>query len=189
MDPDICLIERIKNEHDSDSLQMLIDRHSGIYLDTVNKIISNTCGFVDKGEIINDKDYSIYSAALKYEPSRNTKFSTYLANETRWRCLNIYNKNKKFQKEPLEDQLKEVADSHVFLEDIEHKEAIKKVFNITNKQKDKRIKKIIDMRYGLSYNKPHSWKEIAESLSMSIQGCIDIHDKFLTKIRKEIQNA
>ena len=101
MDPDICLIERIKNERDSDSLQMLIDRHSGIYLDTVNKIISNTCGFVDKGEIINDKDYSIYSAALKYEPSRNTKFSTYLANETRWRCLNIYNKNKKFQKEPL----------------------------------------------------------------------------------------
>jgi DNA-directed RNA polymerase specialized sigma subunit len=189
MDPDICLIERIKNEQDSGSLQMLIDRHSGIYLDTVNKIISNSCGFVDKGEILNDKDYSIYSAALKYEPSRNTKFSTYLANETRWRCLNIYNKNKKFQKEPLEDQLKEVADSSVFVEDIQQKETLKKVFNITNKQKDKRIKKIIDMRYGLSYNKPHSWKEIAESLNMSIQGCIDIHDKFLNKIRKDIQNA
>jgi DNA-directed RNA polymerase sigma subunit (sigma70/sigma32) len=85
--------------------------------------------------------------------------------------------------------LKEVADSSVFVDDIQQKETLKKVFNITNKQKDKRIKKIIDMRYGLSYNKPHSWKEIAESLNMSIQGCIDIHDKFLNKIRKDIQNA
>jgi DNA-directed RNA polymerase sigma subunit (sigma70/sigma32) len=189
MDADICLIEKIKRENDNQSLRQLIDKHSGIYIDTVNKVISNSCSFVDKGEIMDDKDYSIYAAALKYEPSRNTKFSTYLANETRWKCLNIYNKNKKFQREPLNDNLKEVSDPVFFLDQIQEKEAINKVFKLTNEYKDPRIKKIIDMRYGLSYNKPHSWREIAESLNMSIQGCIDIHNKFLNKIKKEIQNA
>lgn len=189
MDSDLSLIEKIKSDNDDESLKTLIDKHSGIYIDTVNKTISNSCLFVDKSEIIEDKDFSIYSAALKYEPSRNTKFSTYLANETRWKCLNIYNKNKKFQKEPIEDSLKNIGDSHIFLDEIQHNEAIDKVFQLTSEYKDPRIKKIIDMRYGIAYNKPHSWREISESLNMSIQGCIDIHNKFLNKIRKEIQNA
>jgi DNA-directed RNA polymerase sigma subunit (sigma70/sigma32) len=189
MDSDICLIEKIKQENDNQSLQVLIDKHSGIYIDTVNKIISNSCTFVDKGEIMQDKDYSIYSAALKYEPSKNTKFSTYLANETRWKCLNIYNKNKKFQKEPLNENLKEVSDPSFFLDQIQHRETINKVLALTEEYKDPRIKKIIDMRYGFNYNKPHSWREISDHLNMSIQGCIDIHNKFLSKIKKEIQNA
>jgi DNA-directed RNA polymerase specialized sigma subunit len=189
VDTDIFLIEKIKNDNDNCSLQTLIDKHSGIYIDTVNKVISNSCSFVDKGEIMEDKDYSIYSAALKYEPSRNTKFSTYLANETRWKCLNIYNKNKKFQKEPLDDGFAKTSDPVFFLDDIQQKETLEKILQLTNEHKDPRVKKIIDMRYGLGYNDPHSWKEIAESLKMSIQGCIDIHDKFLNKIKKEIQNA
>jgi DNA-directed RNA polymerase sigma subunit (sigma70/sigma32) len=189
MDSDLLLIEKVKNDRDSKSLEELINKHSGIYIDTVNRVISNSCSFVDKGEIMEDKDHSIYSAALKYEPSRNTKFSTYLANETRWKCLNIYNKNKKFQKEPLNESLKDCSDPFLFLDEIQKQEVIDKIFKITESQKDTRIKKIIDMRYGFSYNKPHSWREIAEDLGMSIQGCIDIHNKFLNKIKKEIQNA
>lgn len=189
MDQDILLIEKIKNDNDDSSLKALIDKHSGIYIDTVNKTISNSCTFVDKGEVMQDKDFSIYSAALKFKPSKNTKFSTYLANETRWKCLNLYNKHKKFQREPTEDGLKKIGDPHVFLDEIQHREAINNVYKLTNEYKDPRIKKIIDMRYGIAYNKPHSWREISESMNMSIQGCIDIHNKFLNKIRKEIQNV
>ena len=63
------------------------------------------------------------------------------------------------------------------------------IVDLAKEQKDKRIKKIIDMRYGLTYNKPHGWKEVAAKLNMSIQGCIDIHDKFIKKIKLTIQNA
>jgi hypothetical protein len=94
MDSDLSLINKIKNDHDSESLKELINRHSGIYLDMVNKTVSDTCSFINKSEILLDKDYSIYAAALKYRDDKNTKFPTYLANETRWKCLNIYNKNK-----------------------------------------------------------------------------------------------
>jgi hypothetical protein len=189
MDADISLIEKIKSKNDSDSLQCLIDKHSGIYIETVNKTISNASFFIDKKEILDDKDYYIYEAALKFEPERNVKFSTYLAYETRWRCLNIYNKQKKFQREPLDDNFNNQPDNSFFLEEIETQEYISMIIDLAKEQKDQRIKKIIDMRYGLTYNKPHGWKEVAANVKMSIQGCIDIHDKFIKKIKLTIQNA
>jgi DNA-directed RNA polymerase specialized sigma subunit len=155
----------------------------------VNRTIPSSCSFVDKNEVLEEKDFYIYTAVLKYDPSYNTKFSTHLANETRWRCLNLYNKNKKFQKEPLEDQLKDIEDPNFFLDQVLIQEDALKLSKITEKQKDKRIKKIIDMRYGLCYNDSHSWREIAEVLNISVQGCIDIHDKFLKKLKKELKNV
>lgn len=189
MEEDLCLINRIKDENDSISLQELINRHSGVYVDVVNKMVSETCEFMNKSDILSDKDFSIYNAALKYKPEKNTKFSTYLANETRWRCLNMYNKNKKMIEEPIEDQVREKASSKDFLIELQHQEIIQKILDAAKKNPDKRIKKIIDMRYAMNYNKAHSWKEISESLKMSIQGCIDIHNKFINKIRKEINNV
>ena len=91
--------------------------------------------------------------------------------------------------EPLDDEIKEKASSSDFIKEIEHNELIKKVIEIAKKNPDKRIKKILDMRYSLTYNKPSSWKEIAIKLNMSIQGCIDIHNKFIQKIKKEITNV
>jgi RNA polymerase sigma factor (sigma-70 family) len=189
MDSDISLIEKIKEQRDNDSLKELINRHSGIYIDIVNKTVSDSCEFLNKKDILSEKDYSIYSAALKYQSFRNTKFSTYLANETRWKCLNLYNKNKKMIEQPLEDSIKDRASSEDFISDLQKNEIIEKIIGLAKEDSDKRIKKIIDMRYCFGYNKCHSWKEISQDLNMSIQGCIDIHNKFIQKIRKEITNV
>ena len=67
MDTDLSLINKIKDFNDSNSLKELINRHSGIYLDMVNKTVSDSCGFINKNDILKDKDYSIYSAAIKYK--------------------------------------------------------------------------------------------------------------------------
>lgn len=189
MESDLSLITNIKEKNDSISLQELIDRHSGIYIDIVNRTVSDSCAFMNKKDILSDKDYSIYSAALKYQPDRNTKFSTYLANETRWRCLNMFNKNKKMVEEPLDDSIKEKSSSEDFLSDLQQNELINRIIDLAKKNPDKRIKKIIDMRYSFGYTKVHSWKEISRQLNMSIQGCIDIHNKFIQKIKKEITNV
>jgi RNA polymerase sigma factor (sigma-70 family) len=189
MESDLSLIKKIKDQNDSECLQELIERHSGIYVHTVNKIVSDTCSFMNKEEILSDKDYSIYNAAIKFDPGKNTKFSTYLANETRWRCLNLYNKNKKFIEEPINDSIKEKASSSDFLIEFQKQEILDKVIKLAEKNPDKRVKKILDMRYAINYNKAHSWREISEELNMSIQGCIDIHNKFVNKIRKEITDV
>jgi hypothetical protein len=189
MDTDLSLINKIKDFNDSDSLKELIDRHSGIYLDMVNKTVSDSCGFINKNDILIDKDYSIYSAAIKYKSDKNTKFPTYLANETRWKCLNLYNKNKKMIEEPLSDDFKEKSSSEDFLFEIQANEIIKNVLDMAAKNPDSRVKKIIDMRYCFGYNKAHSWREISNELNMSIQGCIDIHNKFINKAKNEIKNV
>ena len=78
------LINNIKNQHDiEESLNELVERHSGIYIDMVNAYSSRDSAFIDKDELINDKEYKIYLAALKYDETKGTKFSTYLGNETK----------------------------------------------------------------------------------------------------------
>ena len=52
-------------------------------------------------------------------------------------------------------------------------------------EKDERVKKIVDMRYGAGNNKLTPWRHIAEELNMSIQGCINVHNKFINKVKKE----
>ena len=61
---------------------------------------------------------------------------------------------------------------------------IKKQLNeFLKKEKDERVKKIIDMRYNGPHNKLTPWRIIAEKLDMSIQGCINIHNRFINKIK------
>ena len=187
MDSDLSLIYKIKEQNDSHSLTELINRHSGIYIDTVNKIVPNDSHTVDKEEVLMDKDSSIYSAAIKYDPSKNTKFSTYLAYETKWKCLNLCNKNKNFPKDPLDDNLTQSPDHRDFVMEIEAKEIIDCIKTRVEQCDDKRVKKIIDMRYFNGYNKPTTWKIIAKELNMSIQGCINIHDQFISETKKELK--
>ena len=40
METDLHLINKVKKEKDIDSLKQLIDRHSGIYVDMVNKYLN-----------------------------------------------------------------------------------------------------------------------------------------------------
>ena len=42
------------------------------------------------------------------------------------------------------------------------------------------------MRYNSDNNKLIAWKIIAKEMKMSIQGCINIHNKFINKHQKEL---
>ena len=54
------------------------------------------------------------------------------------------------------------------------------------KEKDNRVKKIIDIRYNTTNNKLGPWRVVAKELDMYIQGCINIHNKFITKVKNEL---
>ena len=59
MEKDILLINNVKEEGDIESLKELIDKHSGIYVEMVNKHIPNDLEGVNKEDLIQDKDFSI----------------------------------------------------------------------------------------------------------------------------------
>ena len=91
------LTDNLKLDIDTESsLQELINRHSGIFLDIVTSYVPKNSTTGCRQDLINDLEYHIYNAGLKYDHTKNTKFSTFLGNEAKWACLNQYNKNKKY---------------------------------------------------------------------------------------------
>ena len=73
------LVQNVKDNNAADSaIKELILRHSGIFISIVTSHFERS-NFLKFGlELIQEKDYYIYQAALKYNPSKKTKFSTML---------------------------------------------------------------------------------------------------------------
>lgn len=186
VDSDYTLISNIQEENDEDSLLEIIDRHSGIFHTMVNQFMSHPHCSLDKSLLVGEKDSTIYSAALNYDPTRKTKFSTHLANQTKWKCLNILNKKKKNKEFQLDENSNyDEPFSDGFSREIDKEEAFSLFNKCLKKEKDERVKKIVDLRYGVDNNKLTPWRKIAEELDMSIQGCINIHNRFINKVKKE----
>ena len=191
---DIELIERVKSEEDPNPfISEIINRHSGIYLDIVNTYSSSDSPFIDRSELIKDKNYNIYKAILKYNPSKGAKFSTYLGNETKWLCLNTYNKNKRHPTITTETLDLFHPDLELYTESIKEnieRDIFNKVINLIEKHPDKRVEKIFKMRYIIGKkNKVMPWKTIGNKMNLSIQGCINIHNKFIQKVKQKTQNV
>tara|TARA_A100001201_G_scaffold138806_1_gene130110 strand:- start:184 stop:795 length:612 start_codon:yes stop_codon:yes gene_type:complete len=187
VESDLTLISKIQEDNtDQQSLIALVDRHSGIFHTMVNHFMSSPQCVLDKSSIVDEKEITIYDSALNYDPSKNTKFSTHLANQTKWKCLNALNKKKRSRECFIDDENTYIEPScDSFIEDIDKDEALHVFEKCLETEKDERVKKIVDMRYGSNNNKLTPWRKIAKNLDLSIQGCINIHNKFINKVKKE----
>ena len=187
---DLQLVDNIKKDTKTeDCLQELIGRHTGIYLDIVNKYTLNG-NTTNRLDLIDEKDYNIYQAALKYEGDRGTKFPSFLGNETKWICLNKFNKRKRDPQLSIDD-VKESDILHPKKEKIkkEDLEVFSEAIKLSKAHKDKRVEKIFEMRYITGEkNKVMPWKKISEELNMSIQGCINIHNSAVEKFKIELKD-
>jgi hypothetical protein len=190
MQTDLTLINNIKKSNDEESLLELINRHSGIYHTMVNYFLSGNQNVGDKSALAEEKSLNIYSSALSYDPNRNTKFSTHLANQTKWKCLNIINKKKRNKEIYLDDKEVYIEPScESFIAQIKKKEVFSLFEECLREETDSRVKKIVDLRYNTDNNKVRAWRVIASEIGMSIQGCINIHNKFIQKVKTKTQNV
>lgn len=186
---DICLINMVKDgkKNSSQAMTEIINRHSGIFIEMVNHYVPNNSPYCNKEEMIKEKSFYIYKALMKFDDSRGTKFSTHLGNEAKWLCLNSYNKAKSrgcFSCSNYEYDKVEFENPHL---ELINKESLKKIMSIINEHPDDRVEKIFNMRYiEGENNKVMPWKKISKDLNMSIQGCINIHNKVIKKIQKRI---
>jgi|TARA_R110001599_G_scaffold91522_3_gene240478 hypothetical protein len=189
---DLQIINEIKGDKNvEDNLQDLVERHSGIYLDMVNAYSSNDNPYIDRAELIKDKEYKIYLAALNFDESRGAKFSTYLGNETKWSCLNAYNKNKRkpvFNSEYIENMPENPNINEENMAESLKRDMFDKVISIIKHHPDKRVEKIFKMRYIIgTRNKVMAWKDIGDKMKLSIQGCINIHNSAVIHVREELK--
>ena len=191
---DVKLTENLKNNVEPEaSLKELVDRHSGIFLDIVNNYVPNNSPTCHKQDIIDELEYYVYNAGLKYDQTRGAKFSTFLGNEAKWLCLNQHHKNKKYL-------LASSTESEFIFENkcVDTEEEKKphfnetllvKIFEIIDAHPDERVRRIFKLRYvDPEFNKLTPWQKIGKELKMSIQGCINIHNSAITVIRKGLKH-
>jgi len=184
---DYELVGNIQKEVNIESsLKELVNRHSGIFYDIINKYVPKNSEFCCKDDLFEDRDLHIYNTALKFNPSKGTKFSTFLGNETKWLCLNSYNKAKR---KHFETKTPEELD---FLDKMENNDNIDRnlvneIYFIIQKHPDPRVSKIFKMRYNDGHNyKLLPWKKIAPEVKLSIQGCINIHDNVIVDLKNKL---
>ena len=82
MSPDYSdkeLTDNLKLDIDTEeSLRELVNRHSGIFIGIVAYYIPKGSPSGNRQELIDDLEYHVYNASLKYDASKKTKFSTFL---------------------------------------------------------------------------------------------------------------
>ncbi len=213
---DIDLVYSLKKDnHTQDCLYELINRHSGIFYDMVNHYTVCYKNSYHREEMLEDIEFLFYKACLRYEEGKGAKFSTFLGNETKWHCLNFYNKNKKYNNNYYEDttSLDQSQASKLFQENSDTQtpkeielspKIVEKIFSILESHPDQRVLEIFKLRYldplgkGLDkdnfkakkrLNKLTPWKLVGKKLNLSIQGCINIHNQALPYIRKKLKRA
>lgn len=173
-----------KNIDPTEYYQIISDRHSAIFYKMADRWISKK--FKEKRlDYFRDKDYHIFRIVLDFKENKKTKFSTYLANRIQWDCMNSYNKDLNCCEINCPNQLMyNCPDSKDYVDT----KAICEAMEIIKKDKDKRLHKIFNLRYLVGKgNRLMPWSDICkdEDINLSVQGCINVHDNYINKLRKE----
>jgi len=191
-DTDEYLVTRIKDEKDDECLRELISRHSGIYVDMIRKFGGKALTDTQSSDLMSEKDFNIYMAAMTYDSSQS-KFSTYLANITKYKCLTNKTLNKKSAHIINFDDVEydcETSENNP-CESTQHNESTELLNNMIKQiesHPDPRVPTVFKQRYfSTPNNKLKPWHKIASIVNLSVQGCINLHDRTIKELQKNIQ--
>jgi hypothetical protein len=176
----------------SESFQELSKRHSAIFYKMASKYISRKFK-ESRIDFFSEKDYWIHKCILSYNEDKSAKFSTYLANMIKWICMNNYNKN-------LKNENLQFCDNYIKQADLETPEItsahtirndFNEVMSFVKTVNDPRVYEIFKLRYAKGKkNNLMPWKDVCKNdkINLSVQGCINLHNKFLEKLKHKYKN-
>ena len=144
---------------------------------------------VQPEDVYAEKDLIVLKCALSYDPNRGAKFSTWLGNYAKFTCLNYVN-SKKYIFHADSEELHDFLEESQFAPDLTDNlsEEFDIMLSTLDGLKDARIKKIFRMRYFYDKKRDGTWKNISESLNMSIQTAINLHKKGLGLLKNRLKN-
>lgn len=189
MNEDERLALNVANNNCGESLKVLIDKHSALCYNICNKYSAtlNSRG-VSFADILKEREYIIYKAALSFKPDRKAKFSTWLGNFARYHCLNLINEKKNhFCVEDKELHYHIDKESLSAVETENPKELKDFALNILKQLKDKRIIKVFELRYFSNEGKV-TWSKISKRMNISIQTAINLHERGRLILSKKIKS-
>ena len=185
---DDILVYNIKTKSCNTSLIELISRHSGICF-SIGRKFSSYAG-VDINEINDNKDWIIYSAALSFDSSKGSKFSTWLGNQVKYYCLNLKNKTSKYistEDATIEFLVNQYYNSSKSPES--KKEVLNTLSDLLVQIKDQNIKDTIHYRYFSNKDRILNYSEIGKILNVTPQTVLNWHNKFISLAKKKLTSA
>jgi len=190
-DPDTILVNKIKQDNCEESIKILINKHSPLCYKILQKFYPSLskAGYT-KDDVFNERYYLIYKSATSFNPSKKTKYSTWLGNYTRYHCLNMLNSIKQKTISIEEEGVENMLQNEEYQEE-RHRNTEEFVSYILDEMSDKRIKDIYMMRYFSKDGKKRTWKQIAKSVGVSSQTVINIHNKAkkILKVKLKSKNT
>jgi DNA-directed RNA polymerase specialized sigma24 family protein len=187
---DIELVDQVKEENNEQALKELVHRHSGVYVNMVKRFGRSGLSETEISDILNEKNYNIYLAAIKYKKEKS-KFSTFLANNTKYICLTKKTRYKRNKETVCIDDIDFLLESESLDPDsfCLFSDTLQSVLSLISNNKDERVHKIFTERYfGGDFNKPQPWNRVSKKLGLSSQACINIHNKTVKQIKSRINN-
>lgn len=182
---DSDLVKRVKDLSCNDSLKELISRHSGICFSIGKKFLSNSS--LNIQDLTDSKDWIIYSSALSFNCEKGAKFSTWLANQVKFFCLNLKNKTSRYidtESETIEFLVNQYHKENGNCAN--KKEIINTILDLLDQIKDNNIKQAIHYRYFHKKDKILNYCEIGEILDVTPQTVLNWHNKFINLAKKKL---
>lgn len=179
---DIYLIDRIKQKHDSEAVLELVNRHTGVYINTI-KSYSVYPDFIKRANLADlreERTVNIYQWALSYDPNRGMKFGSYVGDMTKHMCQNIIYRVKEsteFDETQIgsnEVGTGEHAARELAVEEIEHEVA---------ESESDIFKRIFGLRHGAQCL---SWRKIAAIVGMTHEGARKVYMKHIGAVKEHV---
>lgn len=180
---DNVLIENVKIKNCSDSLNELVNRHSGMCF-TIGKRYATSCG-LSIHDINENRHWIIYNALSSYDSNKGSKFSTWLGNQIRFFCLNFKNKNNKLI--ATDDKILEFfINENSQATKTNQKETVNIIIDLFNQISDINTKNAIYYRYFYNKDRILNYSEIADILKVTPQTVLNWHNKFIKFAKKKL---
>lgn len=177
---DLQLINQIKKDNDSKALCELANRHTGIYIYTIEKY--SYIPKIEKDELIDHKLLNFFNYAKDYDPSKNMKFSSYVSMRLSFECKDIITDAKKMKMEEIPNNL--VFEDHsTVLEYCQNYSKI--IFEKVEQFSDPRFVEIFKLRH--EGDKKETWKTIGAKLNLTVEGVRKIYLKNIKILKNQIK--
>ena len=186
---DLQLVREVKEAKSEDALLELVERHSGLFYKTISKNLPFSKNSWDVEELVQRKEHLFYEAIETFDPDRNIKFHTWLANKTKYLCLS---QRSKLRDEPDFCEFDEGFGGETDLSPdayLSKKEEVERILFLASKRCTPKALEIFEKKYFGGDNRSGlSFTEIAKEMEISPQAVQASHAKTLKVIKKAILN-
>lgn len=190
------IVYSLKEKFDETKFNVVVENTKRIYFKRIESYFrcKNFLSELEKDNLKDEYKSFIYNAIRSYDREKMSSFTTYLHNLTNYMLYTLYTVEYQEERKKSADWIltyKKAGEKYNLLEDVYKKEEYSFLKDVLiqclNKFHDKRIKKILDIRFNTYEHKNAPWKEVSKKVGCSKQYCHFLLEQFFNLLKTELK--